>query len=85
MKKGLTILAILCALAVVVAWVGTGADLGWSKTQVQVMEVDPVTTLEYPVWKNQLVFGIDFLVGGLAGSAVLGAIAFFIPKKKTKT
>jgi F0F1-type ATP synthase assembly protein I len=81
-KKLLTILSLVCALGVVGAWVATGADMGWSKTQVQTMVTDPVTELEYPVWKNQLVFGVDFLALGLIGSAVLGGLAFFIPKKK---
>jgi len=82
MKRLLAILSIICALGVIGAWAATGADLGWSKTQVQVMEVDPVTELEFPVWRDQVVFGVDFLAAGLIGSFILGGIAFFIPKKK---
>jgi hypothetical protein len=85
LKKLLAIFSIICAIAVVGAWVATGADLGWSKTQVEVMETDPVTEIEFPVWKDQIVFGVDFLIAGLAGSLILGGIAFFIPKKKPKT
>lgn len=82
MRKFLTVLAILCAIGVIGAWVATGADLGWTKTKVEVMELDPVTEIEFPVWKDKLVFGVDFLAGGLLGSLVLGGIAFFAPKKR---
>lgn len=79
MKKILLILTVLSFLSVVGAWVATGAHLGWTSTQVQVMKTDPITELEYPDWEPKLTLGVDFLGLGLAGCAILGAITFFVP------
>jgi len=84
MKNVLFILALLCALAVVGAWWATGADTGWTKTQVAVMEIDPVTGLEFPEWENRLILGIEFLVLGLIGSVVIGIIGVFLPNPKNQ-
>jgi len=85
MRNVFFILAILCALAVFGAWWATGADTGWTKTQIAVMQVDPVTGLEFPDWENRLILGIEFLVLGLIGSAAIGIIGVFIPKQKNQT
>jgi hypothetical protein len=84
-KKILLILTLLSFFAVVGAWVATGAHLGWTATQVEVMKVDPVTQLAYPVWEPKLVLGVDFLGLGLAGCALLGTITFFVSKKTTRS
>jgi uncharacterized integral membrane protein len=40
------------------------------------METDPVTGIEYPVWKKQFVPGVDFLGAGLVGSVLVFSIGF---------
>lgn len=82
MKKFLCVFGILLAMAVLAAWGATGADTGWSKTQVQVMKIDPVTELEFPDWEKRLVLGVDFLVVGLLGSFFFVALGVFWPKSK---
>jgi hypothetical protein len=84
-KKFLIILTLLCFVSIVGAWVSTGSHVGWSSTQVQVMKTDPVTELEFPEWEPRITLGLDFLGLGLAGCAILGAIAFFVPKKRRQT
>jgi hypothetical protein len=82
-RRLLLILSLVGLLGVLTAWWATGADLGWSKTQVQEMVVDELTGLEYPEWKSKLVLGIEFLVGGVLGSLALGAVALLWPKPKS--
>lgn len=84
MKLTFLLLGIFCAMGVVLAWAGTGADTGWTKTKVAVMQVDPVTELEYPEYQDKLILGVDFLVAGLIGSALLLLIGIFLPKPKPK-
>ncbi len=80
MRSLLLILALLLAVGVVGSWVATGADMGWSKTEVAVMKVDPVTEIEFPDWQKRLVLGVDFLVFGMLISFVLALSAFLLPK-----
>lgn len=71
------LLALLVFFGVAGAWLATGAHTGWTKTKVSEIVVDDLTGLEYPVWKDRLVFGVDFLAGGLLGCAVIGAVGLF--------
>ncbi|MCS7009173.1 MAG: hypothetical protein N2035_07430 [Chthoniobacterales bacterium] len=73
MKRFLALLAIATSVSVIGAWVSTGAHGGWTKTQVMRLQVDPITEIEHPVWEEEVVLGIDFLIAGLAGSVLLAA------------
>lgn len=79
MRTVFLVIALLLAVVVIGAWVFTGADMGWSKTEVAVMKVDPVTEIEFPDWEKRLVLGVDFLVLGLIVSVVLALAAFILP------
>jgi len=61
-------------LFVVCVWSAKGYNRGWTKNQVAVKQVDPVTELEYETFERRFVPGVDYLAGGiLLGSALFGA------------
>ncbi len=55
----------ILVLAVVLAWVAAGCHQGWTMTQVAVMQVDPITEIEFPSWEKRFVPGYDFLFSGV--------------------
>jgi hypothetical protein len=81
MKKALRLLAALLALAVVVLWLATGADRGWTKTSVPVSTPDAVTGLDNIEWRRAFVPGLDFLAAGVAVAAALVGVSFFFRNK----
>lgn len=57
-------------------WILAGRNPGWTKTSVSTMETDPVTGIDYPVWKKQFVPGIDLLAVGTGCAVVLFGVSF---------
>ncbi len=65
---------VLLALFVVCVWSAKGYNRGWTKNQVAVKQVDPITELEYETFERRFVPGLDYLGGGiLLGAALFGA------------
>jgi hypothetical protein len=86
MVKSLRILALLCALAVIIFWLERGADRGWSKTSVPVIKVDPVTEIEFVEYEDRFIPGVDILALGFITSGTLFFLSFVlskIPPKKS--
>lgn len=83
MKIGLRVLAAICAVCVVLVWVGMGANRGWTKTSTAIPKVDPVTEIEFVEYEEGFTPGVDFLVAGLIGSFVLLGISL-VPFPKNK-
>ena len=78
MRNGLRGMGPLVGIVTVVVWLATGAHPGWTKTKVTVMQVDPITEIEYPETRDQFVAGVDVLGGGLLVSlALLGSSFLF--------
>ena len=67
MKRTLKILALLVALAAVVTWAATGANRGWTKTEVAVKTLDPVTEIEGISYQKKFQPGVDFLGAAFGG------------------
>jgi hypothetical protein len=76
MTSLLRIAAVVFLLALFSWWAVAGLNTGWTKTSVSTMETDPVTGIEYPVWKKQFVPGLDILAAGTGCAAVLIGISF---------
>lgn len=58
-------------------WAAKGYNHGWTKNQVAVKQIDPVTELEFVTYERRFVPGVDFLAGGVfVGFAVFGATLF---------
>ncbi len=69
MRTGLRLSALGILVGGLVFWLFGGPNLGWTKTRVPVVKVDPVTEQESVEWQDNFVAGVDFLAGcaGLAG------------------
>lgn len=76
MTNFLRIATLIFWLALMVWWAALGMNTGWTKTSVSTMETDPVTGIEYPVWKKQFVPGVDLLFAGTGCAAALLGLSF---------
>lgn len=76
MPAFLRLAALVLWLALIGWWAAAGMNPGWTKTSVSTMETDPVTGIEYPVWKKQFVPGVDLLAAGTGCAAALVALSF---------
>jgi hypothetical protein len=81
MRKSLRITAALLALGSVVFWLATGANRGWTKTNIPRPIVDEVTGIESRVYEKGFVPGVDFLAGALGVTLALAGCSFFFRKK----
>lgn len=74
LRRLLRIAAGLVVAGVVVLWVATGSHRGWTRTQITEMHRDEITGIDYPVTRDGLVAGVDFLAAGAGlGVALWGA------------
>ena len=85
MKKLFHIAALVVLLGTLGVWLSTGAARGWTKTSVSVMEVEPVTGIEFPVEKKQFIMGVELLGAGVALSLMLLGISFVFKSKPKQT
>ena len=76
MKSLLRITAVVFWWALLSWWAVLGCNTGWTKTSVSTMETDPITGIEYPVWKKQFVPGLDLLAAGTGCAALLIGVSF---------
>ena len=81
MKRSLRLIAALLMAGAVVFWAAAGANRGWTKTQIPIKTMDPVTGLEGIQWQAKFVPGVDFLGAALLESGILAAISFFTSRK----
>jgi uncharacterized membrane protein YraQ (UPF0718 family) len=84
LRTFLRLIAAICLAGVIGLWVTLGAEKGWTKTSVPIQKTDEITGIEYPVFENRFVPGLDFLVAGCAGSIFLAAVSFIPTTKKKK-
>jgi hypothetical protein len=82
-RKALRLLAPLIILVTIVFWFSKGAHTGWSMDRVPVQMVDEITEIEYTVYQDRFVPGLD-TVGIGFGAATLCFGLSFIPLFKSK-
>ena len=75
--------ALIVSLATLGTWLFTGAHTGWTQTRVAALQTDEITGIEYPVFHDAFVAGVEFLAAGLAIGAVLAASGFWLGRKRT--
>ena len=71
------------ALFVFCFWAAKGYNRGWTRHQVPVKQVDPITELEFVTYEKRFVPGIDYLGGGIFVGIALFA-ATFVPRRSPK-
>ena len=76
-------LGVLIALFAFCVWAAKGYNSGWTKTQVAIPQIDPVTEIEYVTYEDRFVPGVDYLGAGIAVGAVVFALTF-IPARSRK-
>jgi hypothetical protein len=73
----LRILGALIVLGIFARWAASGYHQGWSKNQVLVERLDPVTEITEQGWEKRFVPGLDFLCGGVALGLIILAATFW--------
>lgn len=84
MKRILQILAVAVALAAAITWAATGANRGWTKTEIAVKTLDPVTEIEGISYRKKFQPGVDFLGAAFGGAALLFGVSLFFRKPKNR-
>jgi len=84
MKKLLQILALVVALGAAITWLVTGANHGWTKTEVPIKTLDEVTGIEGISYQKKFLPGMDFLGVAFGTAASLTAASFFFRKPNKK-
>lgn len=74
-------LAGIASLFLFAYWAAAGANRGWTKTQIPVKQIDEVTEIEYVVYKDHFMPGVELLGAGLFVCVVLFAVTF-VPRKR---
>lgn len=75
---------VLLALGVICFWAAKGANRGWTKNQVPVNQIDPLTEVPFVTYEKRFVPGVDYLASGLiAGAALFGAT--FLGRRSPKS
>ena len=84
MKRTLQFLALTIVVLAAVIWLATGANRGWTKTQVQTESVEPVTEMRELHLEKKFQPGVDFLGAAFGGAALLAGASFFFRKNNQK-
>jgi hypothetical protein len=68
---------VLIALFVFCFWAAKGYHRGWSKNEVPLTQIDPITEIEFVTYEKRFVPGVDYLGAGIAFGALVFAATFF--------
>ncbi len=68
---------VLIALFVFCFWAAKGYHGGWTQNSVPVTQLDPITEIEYIVYEDRFIPGVDYLGAGIACGALVFAATFF--------
>ena len=68
---------VLIALFVFCFWAAKGYHKGWTQNQVPVKQIDPITELEFVVYEDRFVPGVDYLAGGIFAGVIVFTVTFW--------
>jgi magnesium-transporting ATPase (P-type) len=57
-------------------WAAAGWNLGWTKTQIAVKQIDAITGIEFITYKKHFMPGVELLALGVGISVALFAVTF---------
>lgn len=83
LRVTLRLLAALSLVLVLTHWLSAGANTGWSMDRVPLQKFDEITEIEYTVYEERYVPGLDVIAIAATG-AVLCFSLTFLPLLKTK-
>lgn len=66
----------IAAMFLFAYWAAAGANRGWTKTQIPVTQIDEITEIEYVVYKDHFMPGVELLGAGLFLCVALFAVTF---------
>jgi len=69
----------------VVLWAVLGANMGWTKSYIEIPKQDEVTGIDYTEKVNRFVPGVDLLVPAIGAGFVCVFAGIIILKRKPKT
>lgn len=84
LRTSLRAAALVLLLSTLGFWVAKGAHRGWSQNRVPVSKTDEVTGIVFTAYEDRFVPGVEMLGAGVALSAALAAVAFFVRSIPTK-
>ena len=85
MRRALQVLAAVIILGGVITWAATGANRAWTKTEVQIKTLDPVTGIDGISYEKKFQPGVDFLAVVFGGAVLLAGTSFLFRKTKQQT
>jgi len=80
----LRLLSALVIVSVLGYWLSAGAHTGWSMDRVPLQKFDEITEIEYTVYEERYVPGLDVIAIASAGVVLCFSLTF-LPLFKTKT
>ncbi len=78
-------LAGVAALFCFAFWAAAGWNLGWTKTQIPVKQVDEITGIEFVTYQKHFLPGVELLAFGMALCLGLFAITFLRRRPRPTT
>lgn len=75
-------LSLILFSATLIFWLSQGAHTGWSQTQVKVMQYDEITEIEFPVWEDKFVPGVEILGIGVFLSVAVASLSLILHTRK---
>jgi hypothetical protein len=82
LKKSLRFLAWIVLFAALALWSATGANRGWTKTNIARHLPDPVTGITGTVYEKGFIPGVDFLAGMSVVAGALGGASLLFRNQK---
>jgi hypothetical protein len=83
-KRTLRIAAVALLVAAVMVWIATGANRGWTETNIPRKVVDDVTGIDGIVYDKGFKPGRDFLGASALVAGLLAGVSFFFRTKPLK-
>jgi hypothetical protein len=84
LKRTLRIAAAVLLVTAIIVWAATGANRGWTQTDIPTKIVDEVTGIEGVTYHKGFKPGRDFLGAAALGAGLLAGVSFLFRTKKLK-
>ena len=77
------VLALILIFVSTIFWISTGSHTGFSKDRIEILQVEPITQIEYIDYEERFVLGVEYLALAYGlGVTSFGLSYAFSPKSK---